>query len=269
MNTNKTSPVPKTPGPTPKAGNGQPKAQKPISALLIPLSIVAAGLLIAGGIFASSVYTADKNPSGQTNQDTADKQNQDDSVSQAAKLASAMDPITAQDHIMGSPEAKVKIVEYSDLDCPFCSKAHQTIKQLLAEYGSDKIAWVYRHYPIPQLHPYAALKSRATECAFEQKGETGFWNFVDAYFLQQDPQAKSEELIILARSQGLDVAKFSQCLSSNKYDERISAQAQNAVSAGSQGTPYFVLVAGANYVPIKGALPIASFQTEIDKLLEK
>src|SRR3989344_8395306 len=104
------------------------------SALMIPGAILLAGLFIAGSIFytrggavsgdtsANVVAAAKANPSGEPSQETLDK----------------MQPITAADHILGSPTAPVKLVEYSDLECPFCKQFHKTVQQVVEEYGKSR-----------------------------------------------------------------------------------------------------------------------------------
>ena len=89
-------------------------------------------------------------------------------------------PISADDHILGNTNAKIIVVEYSDLDCPFCKTFHNTMHQVIK--NNPDVAWVYRHYPIPQLHPNAFRKAEETECAWEQKGNDGFWKYADKVF---------------------------------------------------------------------------------------
>lgn len=89
-------------------------------------------------------------------------------------------PVTDADHVKGSLDASVKIVEYSDYDCPFCGRFHDTMGAVIAE-DSD-VAWVYRHLPLAQLHPNAPAVARAAECVAEQGGDEAFWQFTDGYF---------------------------------------------------------------------------------------
>lgn len=96
---------------------------------------------------------------------------------ETATLAT-MPEVTATDHIRGSIGAPVKIVEYSDLECPFCKMFHETLKEVTASYG-DKVAWVYRPFPLSQLHSMAPKEAEAAECASEIGGNEGFWKFVD------------------------------------------------------------------------------------------
>lgn len=94
---------------------------------------------------------------------------------------SNLQAVSDSDHIRGSNNAKITVVEYSDYDCPFCSRFHTTMQQVLSEYEGD-VRWVYRHYPIPQLHPNANKMSQASECIADQNGEEAFWKFSDAYY---------------------------------------------------------------------------------------
>lgn len=90
-------------------------------------------------------------------------------------------PISENDHILGNIDAKIIIVEYSDLECPFCKVFHNTMHQVVKKY-SGEVAWVYRHFPISGLHPKAFREAEATECAWEQGGNEMFWKYMDKLF---------------------------------------------------------------------------------------
>lgn len=90
-------------------------------------------------------------------------------------------PVSTDDHILGDINARIIIVEYSDLDCPFCKVFHATMHRVVKESGGD-LAWVYRHYPIPQLHPNAFAKAEETECAWELGGNEAFWKYTNRVF---------------------------------------------------------------------------------------
>ena len=96
-------------------------------------------------------------------------------------MATQMRPISPDDHILGNVNAKIIIVEYSDLECPFCKMFHNTMHQVV-EKSNGNVAWVYRHYPILQLHPKAFHEAEATECAWEQGGNSAFWKYTDKLF---------------------------------------------------------------------------------------
>ena len=94
----------------------------------------------------------------------------------------AINPITDEDHIRGNQDAAVTVVEYSDFGCPYCAQFHQTMKQVTNNYDASEVAWVYRHFPIPQLHPQAPRLARASECAADLGGQEAFWTFADEVF---------------------------------------------------------------------------------------
>src|SRR3989338_3732981 len=96
-------------------------------------------------------------------------------------ITTEMRAVSLDDHILGNINAKIIIVEYSDLECPFCKVFHETMHQVVEKSNGD-VAWVYRHYPIAQLHPKAFCEAEATECSFEQKGNDGFWKYTDQLF---------------------------------------------------------------------------------------
>ena len=89
---------------------------------------------------------------------------------------SKLSPINDEDHSLGNKNAGVQIVEFSDMDCPYCKSFNNTIDQLIEMYG-DKIGVVYRHFPLTQLHPNAKTEAEATECAAELGGNTAFWQY--------------------------------------------------------------------------------------------
>src|SRR3989344_279096 len=121
----------------------------PPSKFLVPSAIV-----IAGGLIALAIYFGGSTPrldSGQANSPTTD-----------IDIA----PVTEKDHIMGSRNAALVIVEYSDTECPFCKVFHNTMQEVVKEYKGE-VAWVYRQFPIAQLHSKATKEADATECAAE------------------------------------------------------------------------------------------------------
>ena len=72
------------------------------------------------------------------------------------EATSAVRPVNGEDHILGNPDAPVKLIEFSDFECPFCKRFHPTMKRLMDEYGEDgRVAWVYRHFPLDAIHSKA------------------------------------------------------------------------------------------------------------------
>jgi thiol-disulfide isomerase/thioredoxin len=101
-----------------------------------------------------------------------------------ANTTDKIKPVTSQDHVKGNPNAPIKIVAYSDFECPFCQRFHNTMNELMEKYGEDgEVAWVFRQFPLEQLHPVKAQAvAVASECANELAGNDGFWKFADRYF---------------------------------------------------------------------------------------
>lgn len=226
---------------------------------MIPGAILIAGLLIASAI----TYTGGKNKGGAA--DTEEKQ-----VGSEA-LASAMRAVSDEDHILGNPSAPVKLIEFSDLECPFCKRFHLTLKQVVKEYvATGKVAIVYRHFPLESLHSQARREAEATECAASLGGNSAFWAFVDAVF-EVTPSNNGLDLAKLpdiAEKVGLDRNAFNQCLTDGKFVDRVSRDLEDAASAGGRGTPYSVIVAsnGEKFI-ISGAQPYSAVKETLEKAL--
>lgn len=221
---------------------------------LIPMSIIVAGAMIAGAIYFGSGKPA-----------TIAK---NDNAVDTSKIEIA--EITSEDHILGDKNAPIVVVEYSDLECPFCKVFHGTMKEVVRAY-EGKVAWVYRQYPIAQLHSRAPKESEASECAAELGGNTAFWKFVDTVLerTQSNNSLDPALLPVIAGDIGLDVNAFNSCLSSGKYTNFINESVKKAMEAGAQGTPYSVIVTkdGTKAV-INGAESLATVKRKIDALLK-
>lgn len=231
--------------------------------ILIPVAIIIAGVLIAGAIYLG----------GRNSQVASNASGAQASASESKKLDKVL-PVTPADHIRGNPNAPVKIVEYSDFECPFCKAFHPTMKRVMEEYGqSGQVAWVYRHFPIDQLHPVKARKEAvASECANELGGNEAFWKYTDRFF-ELTPSNNDTDVDVLlpqiAGEIGLDGNRFAACLTSGKYDKHIEDEVKNAMEIGSTGTPSSVVIGknGKKY-PIVGAQPYASVKQIIDLALQ-
>ncbi|MEX2514804.1 MAG: thioredoxin domain-containing protein [Candidatus Paceibacterota bacterium] len=97
----------------------------------------------------------------------------------------AINPVDEDDHIRGSLDAEIIVVEYSDFLCPFCGQFHLTMKSIIESYDENQVAWVYRQFPIPQLHPQAPRYAQASECIADIEGNEAFWDYADAVFESQ------------------------------------------------------------------------------------
>jgi len=184
-----------------------------------------------------------------------------------APNADGMKAVSDEDWMRGSVNAPVTVVEYSDYECPFCKRHHDTMKQLIAEY-EGKVNWVYRHFPL-DMHPKAYKEAEAAECAGELGGNTAFWKFTDRIF-EVSPLNNGldpAQLPVIAEYAGVNVDQFNECLNSGKYAQKIQESVQDAATAGGNGTPHNVIVSGDQKVIIVGADTIERFKAEIDKLL--
>jgi len=234
-----------------------------IQTLAVPLSIVIAGALIAGAVLFGL--------RGNTTPPTAVVPNAPVAQDAGGTLEN-MKPIAQDDHIRGNPDAPIKIVEYSDTECPFCKRFHETMKQVMGEYGdTGKVAWVYRHFPLDQLHSKARKEAEALECAGAQGGNDMFWKYADRLYeiTESNNRLDPTELPKIATYVGIDVAKFNDCLSSGTYAEHVANDLENAVATGGRGTPWSIFVApDGSKLPINGAQPYEAVKQLIEQNLK-
>ncbi len=247
----------------------QPASSQQIKNLSVPIAIVIAGALIAGAVYLSAGKGASNPTVAGNNNAAANAQLPQGDTGSLDQMAA----ISASDHIRGNPDAPVKIVEYSDTECPFCKRFHETMKQVMDEYGkSGKVAWVYRQFPLTQLHSKATKEAEATECANELGGPDKFWAYIDRLFAvtPSNDGLDPAELPKIAQYVGLDVGKFNTCLNSGKYTSHIQSDTQNAGATGGNGTPWSIVVAknGKKY-PLSGAQPYASIKQLIELALQE
>lgn len=227
---------------------------------LTPAAVLLGALFVAGAI-----YWGDGNVG--LNRGPADT-----SQAAAQEALENIAPVTVEDHIRGNPDAEVLIVEYSDTECPFCRRFHETMQQVMAEYGpTGQVAWVYRHFPLDSLHAKARAEAVALECANELGGNDAFWKYADRLF-EVTPSNDGLDLAELPRIAGfigLDTAAFSSCLTSGRYDAHVEADLQNAMATGGNGTPWSIIVtkSGEKY-PLSGAQPYEAVQQAIETALK-
>ncbi|HEU4402499.1 MAG TPA: thioredoxin domain-containing protein [Candidatus Polarisedimenticolia bacterium] len=163
------------------------------------------------------------------------------------------------DAAKGPAKAPVTIVEFSDYQCPYCSRAETTVQDVLKKYG-DKVRLVYRDYPLP-FHQNAHTAAEASECAKEQ-GK--FWEMHGAMFANQQKLAAAD-LVEAAGGIGIDKEKFKTCLDSGKFKAEVDKDMQDGNKYGVTGTPTFFI----NGIKIVGARDVNSFAEIIDAELAK
>jgi protein-disulfide isomerase len=167
--------------------------------------------------------------------------------------------INENDHVLGNRNASVKVFEFSDFQCPYCSMFHEVMHQIADEYG-DQIAWVYKQFPIAS-HPLGMPGSMATECAGEQ-GK--FWEMADEIFNNQETLSQ-DSFETFAEELGLDVNQFNSCVADEKYYDKIVSDYNLGIDAGVQGTPTNFI----NGQMIPGAVPYENMKELIDELLNQ
>lgn len=235
-----------------------PSTSSTPSPYLVPASIVIAGACIAVALYFSNGAQAIPGAPTAPNEPTA---------AAPTDAGEVVDPVTDKDHVLGTADAKVTIIEYSDFQCPFCSSLHPTLKRITEEYGDD-VRWVYRHFPLESIHPEARPAAVASECVAELGGNDAFWNFADKLFSNQ--QALSEATYTrLAAEVGVSEAAFTDCLKSDRHNEVIDENTTDAVETGGTGTPHTLIIGedGTAY-PVKGALPYNAIKPIVEQALK-
>jgi len=226
--------------------------------LSLPISIVIAGIIIAGTIY----YTKKPSPPSPNNTNPVPSQKQE---------MKGPKEITADDHILGNPDADLTFILYTDLECPFCKKFNDTSNQMMDEYGKQgKVRLVFRHFPLDSLHTKSRKEAEATECAADLGGNEVFWKYVNRLFAITPSNDKLDpaELPKIAEYVGLDKNKFSDCLNSGKFANKVQGYSEDAVASGAKGTPFFVIInkKGEKF-PVSGAIPYQELKLALDQLL--
>ncbi len=177
--------------------------------------------------------------------------------------------LTKDTYIKGNKNATILWVEYSDLECPFCKRLHDSgaIKNLEAKYG-DKLAVTFKHYPLP-FHAQAIPGAESAECVGETGGDDKYFAFIEGVFKKGTPTQENMDAVV--KEIGLDAAKIKACADSKKFADKITMQqSEGSTKFGVNGTPGNVLVntKTGKYEVVSGAQPEANFAAAIDRLLK-
>ncbi len=171
--------------------------------------------------------------------------------------------ITDNDNIRGDKNAPITLVEFSDFECPFCSRGYDSVVKLMEKY-EGKIKFVYKHLPL-EFHPNAMTAAMYMEALKIQSMDKG-WKFHDTLFKNQSKVKNGENYFkSVAKDIGADMKKLQADLKSEKIKNKIQADMQEAQKLGFSGTPGFLL----NGVPVSGALPPEHFVQIIDELQKR
>lgn len=237
---------------------------------LMPILVV---LLVVAAFFIGSLYTRvnllEKNSVAETPGQVAGTQGNNAAPAQPTPGPVAVDVTNAP--MLGSKDAKIALVEFTDYECPFCGRLFtDSFPQIKKDYiDTGKVKYYVRDFPLVSIHPNAQKSAEAASCANEQ-GK--FWPYHDKLFTNQQA-LKIEDLKKYAADLGLNTTQFNNCLEGAKYADKISNDTKEGSAYGVRGTPAtFVGVANGNTVngiEISGAVPFDVFKTAIEDALKK
>ena len=230
----------------------------------IPAAIITGAVIIA----LSVIFTLGKQAPTQVAKQGTPAQQPETPTSIPSDIAQ----IRPNDYVRGNAQtAKIVLIEYADTDCVFCERYHPTLLQLSKEYG-DKLAIVYRHFPLTMLHPNAYTEALALECVGKLGGADNFNKYLDTIIaVTLNADAKSnEQLTTYATAQGINAAQFKTCIADPATSQKIDASIAEAQKIGAQGTPFSVAVnvKTGKQVIIPGAYPYDDVKKDIDSLLK-
>lgn len=237
---------------------------------VVALSVVLA-LLLSAANFAAGYYThslIDQETAAPSNGDSnsiATTSTADVSNAAASSQAQPVFDFVDDDPALGPEDAPITIVEFSDFECPYCKRWHeQTFKQLLNMY-EGKIRFVYRDFPLHNIHPRAQIAAEAAECADDQGM---YWPMHDILFNDQAAWSKTapnpvDRFKIYALQLGMDADELLNCIDRGTYTQEVQFDLRAGASYGITGTPAFII----NGKLLSGAHPLETFQMVLDREL--
>ena len=180
--------------------------------------------------------------------------------------------ITKDDHILGSRDAHIFLIEYADVNCPYCRSLHPKLKQLVADKNKEvKVAWVYRHFPLAISAGKIDPEERALECAWKERGDPGFFSYLERLVSSAIERINftDEQLLSFAKQENLNSDGFNDCLTSNRFDGRVTRDHQVGAIVGVSRIPHsFLLTHDGMLQQLVGDKPLSVYQGIID-LLQK
>lgn len=178
--------------------------------------------------------------------------------------AEAVSPMrTENNRVYGNADASVRIVEFSDMECPFCSRVHPTIKRIVDE-SENTIVWEYRHLPLAS-HRSAEYAALVSECVGDLLGDDMFWNYLDEIFANQSLVSQSY-LEDIAVQLGISESDLTTCTEDPVLKERIAKDVSDAQAFGGSGTPYSLVIFPDGTVrPVSGALPYEQWKDVVSQ----
>jgi protein-disulfide isomerase len=154
----------------------------------------------------------------------------------AVEMAVLSPPVSLDDHTQGPETAAVTLVEFGDYECPYCGMAHPIVKEVQRRLGND-LRFVFRHFPLSQIHPHA---ERAAEAAEAAGAQGKFWEMHDMLYEHQNALGDAQ-LVAYAKALGLDANRFTTDLAQKTYAGRVREDFRSGVWSGVNGTPTFFI----------------------------
>jgi protein-disulfide isomerase len=223
----------------------------------VPLSIIVAGLFVAGAVLLANNIGQKKDSLALADLSSSETEVQD-------YYLNAL-PISENDRILGNKDAEVKVVTYADMACSYCMLFEDVMKEVVTE-SNGKVAWVFRHFPLDP-NGDSGSAAIASECLADLKGEDKFWEFMSK-FKDTINAGEVVDVRAIALSLGASANGFDACYNSDKFSEKINNDFNNALESGLQGTPYSVVFADGEPVDvIDGAYPIEDVRAILDQYL--
>jgi protein-disulfide isomerase len=167
-------------------------------------------------------------------------------------------PVNHSDHFLGSATAKVTVVEYGDFECPTCGQAYHAVQMLLKHFG-DRMRFVFRHFPLREVHPHAELAAEAAEAAGAQHK---FWHMHNLLFEHQ-AHLKPGNLRQYAETAELDLQRYDYDMKDHVYLQRVQEHIDSGTRSGARATPVFYV----NGVVQDASFGFQQLQTAIDSAL--
>lgn len=226
--------------------------------LSTPVAIIIGAVIVAGGLMGYGLIMKGTTPTD-------------------PKKIFAGKAISDADLMTGNLKSKVIVMEYSDTECPFCAQLHPTITKIQKDYAS-KIGFVYRYFPLTQIHPHSFEESRTVYCVGKLGGASKREEYINQMFTEK---LSKQNMVLpvggkeaLAKNIGINENDLKACLTSNESSDAINASVQDGVAAGVQGTPAtFVLLKNKKGYEVislvDGARPYEYFKTVIDEALAR
>lgn len=254
----------------------------------LPMAIVAASLIIAGGLVFFGMQQSGGASNGNLDaaveqgiqkfieRQEADAQNQRakaeaEKAKLRAEAAKNLPKVGEHEYVAGAADAPITIIEYSDFECPFCKRFSGTMNEIMEEFDG-KVNRVFRHFPLPFHTELAVKQAEAAECVGSLGGAEKFWEYNDLIFetTKSNVGMEASELPGLAAQIGIDKTNFTACLDNGDFAQKVQDDLASGQKSGVSGTPGSFIVNNKTGKTefVNGALPFAAMKAQISAALK-